>query len=246
MNLKRLRDTENKKIVRAILTAEPNKKLQVWTNDDWSKLYVYRNSQYLELDTSNATVAEYWHYRKELNDETVWYYLTSEPTDLYNRDEWDEVTYTFKDYDGTVLKTWKIDEGETPTPPADPTREATAQYTYTFAGWNPTVWSISKKTTYTATYTATVNEYDLTIAVNDDTMGSVDVAFVEWQLYGTAISAEDNVLTIGEWESKTVVTATAETGYVFSSWGTLPSSVSADATITATFEAEPEPETPWE
>lgn len=166
-NLKRLWDTENKKIVWAIPTAEPYKKLQVWTNDDWSKLYVYRNSQYLELNTSNATVAEYGHYWKELDDEMVWYYLTTEPTNLYNRDEWDEVSYTFKDYDWTVLKTWKVDEWQTPTPPEDPTREATAQYTYTFAWWNPTVWPISKKTTYTATYTATVNKYDITFVDED-------------------------------------------------------------------------------
>lgn len=247
MNLKRLWDTENKKVVRAIPTWDHHKKLQVWTNDDGSKLYVYSKSEYVELDTSKATVNEYWPtVWKELEDETVGYYLTNEPTDLYNWDSGDEVAYRFMNWT-TVLESWKVDEGETPEYTGEtPTKEATAQYTYTFSGWKPTVWPISKKTDFKAQFTSTVNEYDLTIAVNDDTMGSVDVAFVEWQPYGTAISAEDNVLTIGEWESKTVVTATAETGYVFSSWGTLPSSVSADATITATFEAEPEPETPGE
>ncbi len=152
MNLKRLWDTENKKTVRAIPTWDPHKKFQVWTNDDGSKLYVYANSKYEELNTANVSVSEYWPtVWKTLDDETVGYYLTNEPTDLYNWDEGDDVTYTFKDYDWTVLKTGKIEEGQTPTPPADPTRAATAQYTYTFAGWNPTVWPISKKTTYTAT-----------------------------------------------------------------------------------------------
>ena len=304
MNLKRLWDTENKKVVRAIPTWDPHKKLQVWTDDEGSKLYVYSNSEYVELDTSNATVSEYWPtVWKQLTDETVGYYLTNEPTDLYNRDEGDEATYTFKDYDWTVLKTGKVDEGETPTPPADPTREATAQYTYTFAGWNPTVWKIYKKTTYTATYTATVNKYTITfvdedwtteldsqeldywatpvyagetptkeataqytytfsgwtpaiatvtadatytatyesevnqyevaIASSDETMGTVDVGSVTAD-YGTSITASDNVLTIGETE----ITATAETGYVFSSWGTLPETVTEDLSITATFEAE--------
>jgi hypothetical protein len=196
--------------------------------------------------SNSLDVCEYWPVWKTLEDETVGYYLTNEPTDLYNWDSGDEVAYRFMNWT-TVLESWKIDEGETPEYTWEtPTKAATAQYTYTFSGWKPTVWPISKKTDFKAQFTSTVNEYDLTIAVNDDTMGSVDVAFVEWQPYGTAISAEDNVLTIGEWENKTVVTATAETGYVFSSWGTLPSSVSADATITATFEAEPEPETPWE
>jgi len=70
-NLKRLWDTENKMIVWAIPTADPHKAYQVWTNDDGSKLYVYRNSQYLELDTSNSSVVEYGHVRKELDDQMV-------------------------------------------------------------------------------------------------------------------------------------------------------------------------------
>lgn len=299
-NLKRLRDTENKMIVWAIPTADPHKAYQVWTNDDGSKLYVYRNSQYLELDTSNSSVVEYGHVRKELDDQMVWYYLTDDPTNLYNWDEGDEVTYTFKDYDGTVLKTWKIDEWQTPTAPADPTREATAQYTYTFAWWDPTVWPISKRTTYTAIYTATVNKYDITfvdedwtteldsqeldywatpvyagetptkeataqytytfsgwtptiatvtwdatytatysstvnqytatIESDDTDKGTVDVSEVTAD-YGTSISAEGNVLTI--WT--TTITATAGEGYVFSSWGTLPETLTEDVTITATF-----------
>lgn len=297
MQLKRLWDTENKKVVRAIPTWDPHKKLQVWTNDDGSKLYVYANSEYVELNTATATVSEYWPtVWKQLTDETVGYYLTNEPTDLFNRDEWDEATYTFKDYDWTVLKTGKVDEWQTPTPPADPTRSPTAQYTYTFAGWNPTVWPISKKTTYTATYTATVNKYTITFVdedwtteldsqeldywatpvyagetptktgytfswwtptiatvtadatytatyeansytvtftPNDATYGSVSPASVTAD-YGTSISASSNVLTI--WETE--ITATAEAGYVFSSWGTLPETVTEDLSITATFEAE--------
>ena len=297
MKLKRLWDTENKKTVRAIPTWDPHKKFQVWTDDDGSHLYVYANSKYEELNTANAAVSEYWPtVWKTLDDETVGYYLTNEPTDLYNWDSGDEVAYTFKDYDWTVLKTGKVDEWQTPTPPADPTRSPTAQYTYTFAGWNPTVWPISKKTTYTATYTATVNKYDITfvdedwtteldsqeldywatpvyagetptktgytfsgwtptiatvtadatytatyeansytitIASNDETYGTVDVASVDAD-YGTSISASSNVLTI--WETE--ITATAEAGYVFSSWGTLPETVTEDLSITATFEAE--------
>ena len=234
MNLKRLWDTENKKIVWAIPTWDPHKKLQVWTNDDWSKLYVYDHAQYLELDLTSVTTSEYWPVWKALNDEMVGYYLTNVPTELYNWDEVDEVTYTFKDYDGTVLKTGKVDDGETPTAPADPTREADAQYTYTFAGWNPTVGKITKKTTYTATYTATVNQYDVTIASEDTDKGTVDESTATVD-YWTAISAEENVLTIGTGEDAVVVTATPETGYVFSSWWELPATVTEDLSITATF-----------
>lgn len=233
--MKRLWDTENKKIV--WVKDEMWKPHQVWT--DGEKLYVYDSSkwnEYTPLEEYNGQ--EYWPTWKELDDEMVGYYDTNEPTNMYNRDEWDEVAYAFKNW-STVLQSWTIEEWETPEYTGDtPTKAATAQYTYTFSWWKPEVWPIYKKTDFKAQFTSTVNEYDLTIAVNDDTMWSVDVSSVDNVPYGTAISAEDNVLTIGEWESKTVITATAETGYVFSSWGTLPSSVSADATITATFEAE--------
>ena len=302
MQLKRLWDTENKKMVWAIPTWDPHKKLQVWTNDDWSKLYVYDHSQYLELDLTSVTTSEYWPVWKALDDEMVGYYLTNVPTELYNWDEGDEVSYTFKDYDWTVLKSGKVDEGTAPTPPSDPTREATAQYTYTFAWWNPTVGNITKKTTYTATYTQTVNKYDITFVDEDGTTEldsqeldywatpvyawetptkeataqytytfsgwtpaiatvtedatytatysstvnqytatiesddtdkwTVDVNTVTAD-YGTAISAESNVLTI--WE--TTITATAWEGYIFSSWWELPETLTEDVTITVTFES---------
>ena len=142
------------------------------------------------------------------------------------------VEYAFKNWNGTILKKWSIDEWATPKAPANPTREATAEYTYTFAGWDPEVGPISEDTVYTATYTSTVNQYTVTIESNDDAMGTVDVSEVTAD-YGTAISVVDNVLTIGE----TTVTATAESGYAFSSWGTLPETVTGNLTITATFES---------
>ena len=222
MSLKRLWDTENKKIVWAIPTWDPHTKLQVWTNDDGSKLYVYTWSAFRELNLSSDTVSEYWPVWKALDDEMVGYYLTNVPTDLYNRDEWDEVTYTFKDYDGTVLKTGKVDEGTAPTPPADPTREATAQYTYTFAWWNPTVWPISKRTTYTATYTATVNQYTITF-VDEDGTTELDEQTLDY--WATPVYA-------GETPTKE---ATAEYTYTFSGWTPDIATVTWDAIYTATY-----------
>ena len=147
MNLKRLWDTENKKIVRAV-NKDTNKEYQVWTNDDGSKLYIY-DIEWKELSAS-LDVCEYWPVWKELEDETVGYYLTNKPTDLYSWDEWDEVAYRFMNWT-TVLDSWKVDEGETPEYTGDtPTKSATAQYTYTFSWWKPTVWPISKKTDFKA------------------------------------------------------------------------------------------------
>lgn len=142
------------------------------------------------------------------------------------------VEYVFKNWNGTILKKWSVDEWATPKAPADPTREATAQYTYTFAGWDPEVGPISEDTVYTATYTSTVNQYTVSIAPNDVSYGTVDENSITVD-YGTAISVVGNVLTIGEIE----VTATAESGYEFTSWWTLPETVTENLSITATFSA---------
>lgn len=223
MNLKRLWDTENKKIVWAVNKSDHKKVYQVWTNDDGSKLYIYKDKRE-ELDQTTEDVKEYWPVWKQLTDETVGYYLTSEPTELFNRDEGDEASYQFVNRDWTVLESWKVDEWETPEYTWEtPTREATAQYTYTFAGWNPTVWPISKKTIYTATYTATVNKYTITWKDYDNSM--LDEQEVDY--WATPVYA---------WETPT------RAGYTFIWWTPEVATVTWNAVYTATYEAESEAE----
>ena len=277
---------------------------QLWVDESTDKMYYYDMAQWLEYTQSALNDGRtYWPTWKVVDsDDEMWVYDTNEPTELFVWESGDKVSYVFKDWDGTVLKEGKVNEWTKPTAPADPTRAATAQYTYTFAWWNPTVAKITKKTTYTATYTATVNQYTVTFVDEDGTTeldsqeldywatpvyagetptkeataqytytfsgrtpeiatvtadatytatyssevnqytatiesddtekGTVDVSEVTAD-YGTAISAEGNVLTIGS----TTITATAESGYAFSSWGTLPETLTEDVTITATFEA---------
>lgn len=79
-----------------------------------------------------------------------------------------DITYTYKDWDGTVLKTQTVEQGTSPTAPSNPTREADAEYTYTFSGW-----SLSG-TTYTAQYTATAR------AINQIYIGNnkVDAVYI--------------------------------------------------------------------
>ena len=62
-----------------------------------------------------------------------------------------DITYTYKNWDGTVLKTETVEEGTQPTPPTNPTRPSTPEYTYSFNGW-----SLSG-TTYTAQYTSSTD-----------------------------------------------------------------------------------------
>lgn len=236
--LKRLWDTENKKVVWAVDKSDHKKVYQVWTNDDGSKLYIYKKNGWVELDQTKEDVKEYWPVWKELEDETVGYYLTNEPTNLYNWDSGDEVAYRFMNWT-TVLQSWKVDEWETPEYTGDtPTKSATAQYTYTFSGWKPTVWPISKKTDFKAQFTSTVNEYTVSIASNDIDMWTVSESSVADVPYGTALSIDDNVLTIGSGESAVNVTATANAGHYFSDWWEVPDTVIWATSITATFEPE--------
>ena len=82
-----------------------------------------------------------------------------------------EFTIKFVDHDQTVLQTLTLKAGELPNfTLEEPTREATAQYTYTFAGWDKEVDFVTGDATYTAVYEETVNSYTVTFA---DENGSV-------------------------------------------------------------------------
>lgn len=82
--------------------------------------------------------------------------------------EMPSVTYTYVNYDGTVLKTQTVEPGASPTAPNDPTRPDTAECTYTFSGW-----SLSG-TTYTAQYTATKRKYTVRWYNEDGTLLETD------------------------------------------------------------------------
>ncbi len=82
--------------------------------------------------------------------------------------QWNKLSYTitFKDYDGTVLKTSTVECGETPTPPTSPTRGQDAMYEYEFAGWSPAITEVTGNQIYTATYNQTKRQYTVNWYVN--------------------------------------------------------------------------------
>ena len=112
---------------------------------------------------------------------------------------------------------------------------ATTQYTYSFDSWSPSSGTITGDTTITATFLRTVNQYTVTIQPNDLTYGTVDVATVTVD-YGTSISVNDNVLTIGNNTiTATPSTATAQYTYSFDEWSPSSGTVEGTMTVTATF-----------
>ena len=120
---------------------------------------------------------------------------------------------------------------------ATPT-EDTAQYTYDFSRWDYTGNTVQEDMTVRAIFTRTLNQYTVTIVPNDDTWGDVSRGSVTVN-YGTAISVENNDLTIGELTvTASPHTATPEYNFAFVEWTGIPQSgqVTEDTTVTADFE----------
>ena len=107
----------------------------------------------------------------------------------------------FNDADGTPLATTNAPYGDTLYGPADPTKAADAQFTYAFAGWTnaaidaavvsaANLPAVDAAATYTAVYTATVNEYTITFSTNGVAYVTTDVAYGATE-YGPADPARD-------------------------------------------------------
>ena len=134
----------------------------------------------------------------------------------------DPRTIRFVNYDGTLLETQTLDKGLTPSySGATPTRESNAEYTYTFAGWAPAIVPVTGNATYTATFTATKNQY--TITWLDEAGNEIDQTTVEYGIMPThANPTKEN---------------TAEYTYNFKGWKPGIGIVTGDATYTADFDS---------
>ena len=72
-------------------------------------------------------------------------------------------TIKFVNEDGTQLQSSIVAYGQTPSYNEEtPTKDATAEYTYTFKGWDSEIVAVTSDKTYTATYTQTPNTYTIT------------------------------------------------------------------------------------
>ena len=129
---------------------------------------------------------------------------------------------TFLNEDGTTIESKEYEYGTTPVAPADPTKEATAQYTYTFAGWDKEIVAVTGEATYKATFTSTVNKYTITWVDGDG-----NILSTEEVAYGDTPAYTGNTPT---------KTATDEYTYEFNnSWSPAIVPVTGDATYTALF-----------
>ena len=135
--------------------------------------------------------------------------------------------YTIKwvDWDGSEVRTdTEVPYGTELEVPADPTRAADDQYTYTFKGWTPEVETVTGDAVYTAVYDKAVNKYT--------------IKWVDWD--GSEVRTDTEVPYGTELEVPADPTraADAQYTYTFKSWTPEVETVTGDATYQATYTKE--------
>ncbi|MBQ6766522.1 MAG: T9SS type A sorting domain-containing protein, partial [Paludibacteraceae bacterium] len=131
-------------------------------------------------------------------------------------------TIRFLNEDGTELQSEELAYGATPAYTGEtPTKEAIAQYTYTFKGWNSEITEVTGAKDYKATYTSTTNKYLITFKnYNGEELQSSEVEYGVTPAYS------------GEAPEKP---ADAENTYIFTGWSQSIESVTKAQTYTAQF-----------
>ena len=132
---------------------------------------------------------------------------------------------TWVDGNGATLKTEQVEYGTTPAyTGATPMKTATAQYTYTFSGWSPSVSSVTGDATYTAQFSSTAKKYTVTFKNGDDELQSSEMEYGQTPVYTgeTPVSTKD--------DEKWV--------HPFTGWSPAVTSVTDDAIYMAAFGPE--------
>ncbi len=128
----------------------------------------------------------------------------------------------FVNYDGTVLQATEIAWGETPVYEGDvPSKPKTAQYSYSFAGWDKEIETVTEPADYTAVYDATVNSYTVIFKNYDgEVFDEQTVNYGETPVY--------------KGEATPVKPADVQFTYTFKDWGVI-TPVTGDAEYTAQY-----------
>ena len=133
-------------------------------------------------------------------------------------------TITWKNEDGSVIESETLEYGLMPQH-TDPSKDNTAEWTYSFSGWTPEIASVTGDAEYTATFSATKNKYTITFLNYDGT--ELQSGEVEYGVKPTYNGADPTK------------PADAQDTYTFAGWAPQIQAVTGDATYTAVFDATP-------
>lgn len=113
----------------------------------------------------------------------------------------------------------------------------TAEYTYDFVEWEDVPDVLTESSTVTAVFSRVLNEYTVTFATNDSSLGTVNTQSLSIP-YGTVpVAGTGNTLIVGEYEVQAIPHEdTSSTHYWLSQWQNLVQ-VTNDMTITAVFDS---------
>ena len=138
---------------------------------------------------------------------------------------WQVKTYTVKwvNWDGSEVRTdTEVPYGTELKAPANPTRAADAQYTYTFKDWDKPLEKVTKDVTYTAVYDKAVNKYTIKWVNWDGSEVRTDTEVP----YGTKLEAPANPTRAAD----------AQYTYTFKDWDKPLEKVTKDVTYTAVYD----------
>ena len=153
--------------------------------------------------------------------------------DITLKGKWrvDETKYTvtWKNWDGTILKTDELMSGTMPHYNGEPTRPSTSDRTYTFTGWTPTLEPVTGDVTYTAVFSDSAARYSVTFVDYD---GKI-LKEATWYDYGTL--AEHIVK-----PADPTRLATAQYIYTFLGWDSDIKDVTGNVVYKATYNQTPQ------
>ena len=204
----------------ATFTAATNSYTITWKNDDGSEIdttEVAYGQVPTHADATKAATAEFTYTFAGWDPEVVAVTGAAEYTATFTAAT-NSYTITWKNDDGTEIDTTEVAYGQVPTH-ADATKAATAEFTYTFAGWDPEVVAVTGAAEYTATFTAATNSYTITWKNDDGSeIDTTEVAYGQVPTHADATKA-----------------ATAEFTYTFAGWDPEVVAVTGEASYQATF-----------
>ena len=213
----------------AVYEKTVNKYTVTWKNDDGSVLRTDKNVEYGTMpnygaNPTKAADAQYTYTFKGWTPKVKTVTGNAVYTAVYEKAV-NKYTVTWKNYDGSVLRTDKnVEYGTMPNYGANPTKAADAQYTYTFKGWTPKIETVTGDAVYTAVYDKAVNKYTIKWVNWDDSEVRTDTEVA----YGTELEAPANPTR----------EADAEYTYTFAGWTPEVETVTGDATYQATYTKE--------
>ncbi len=181
-----------------------------WLNDD-NSLIEETQVEYgvvpTHADATKATTAEYTYTFAGWTPERI--AVTGDATYKATfTSTKNSYTITWLNEDNTLIDQTTVEYGVVPTH-ADATKATTAEYTYTFAGWDNTPVAVTGNATYKATFNQSEKKYSVSVVAGAN--GSVSPALVSG--IGCETASGD-------------ITATPNAGYNFVNW-TLPEGVTA-------------------